>query len=682
VLIEQSWVQDQDAEIKPAINSSQSGKPVRPKSRKDSSNAGSYSGRVQLSPSEENIDSTGPVAAGAQAQDHSVWIPPANGVTHGSSASQGLRITSQPMGPLAARVQALFAEQTDSQLTQGSATAIRVQRSAPMTSPGIPAAASSSQYKVAQYTPSAQEAATGAYSARQQPASQPQPAAQQPAQQPVKPTAGKRSRKSRKAANAAAAHASQPYAPAVAPAPAQQPMQQSQYPDLPSTTPAPTTGVGLTDEELQQRNLPPLRGPWVRVQRESRAVSPREEAEMQLRSIESSYSAWLGGAGIVNYRSGNLGFDHLTALEAPFEVSLAAGYHARLTFIPKPVFLDSGQADGNSILQVTTLGQTRSSTIPQPLGTLLTTDSTPPPQQNAAGLGGEIQLAFQQFAVSVGYTPYGFLVSNVMGRVQWKPGNGPFTFSFVRDSVKDSQLSYGGLRDPGSASLSFPGNIWGGVIANQGGLQYARGGADSGYYLGANAQYITGYNVEINNRIDGTGGAYWRLVTSPEYGNLSIGANFFGMHYAHNEDAFTYGMGGYFSPQAYFLGNVPLTWAGHSGTQWHYTLMGSLGLQAFQQDLAALWPLAGQKSVEVNSGNLALPAKTIVAASYDLRGQVAYAIGPHWFVGGFMGANNSRNYSSFTAGFSVHYMFRSQPSTVAGPTGLFPVDGIRPFTVP
>ena len=70
---------------------------------------------------------------------------------------------------------------------------------------------------------------------------------------------------------------------------------------------------------------------------------------MQLRSIESGYSSWLGGTGIVNYRSGALGFDHLSALEAPFEASAPLGYNARVTLIAKPVFLDSGQADGNSL---------------------------------------------------------------------------------------------------------------------------------------------------------------------------------------------------------------------------------------------------------------------------------------------------------------------------------------------
>ena len=141
-------------------------------------------------------------------------------------------------------------------------------------------------------------------------------------------------------------------------------------------------------------------------------------------------------------------------------------------------------------------------------------------------------------------------------------------------------------------------------------------------------------------------------------------------------------MGGYFSPQSYFLANVPFTWVGHSGTRWHYDILGSLGVQAFQENLTPLFPLVAQSSIEVGTGNLALPAKTSVGPNYDLRAHAAYQIGPHWFAGGYFGANNSRNYSSVNTGFFVRYLFRSQPSTVAGPTGLFPTDGFRPFTVP
>jgi hypothetical protein len=462
-----------------------------------------------------------------------------------------------------------------------------------------------------------------------------------------------------------------------------QPAQQVPT-EEPTPTPAPSTETGLSDEELQQRNLPPLRGPWIRIQRQGNPIGPREEAEMQLRSIESGYSPWLGGAGVINYRSGSLGYDHLSALEAPFEVSMPLGPNVRLTVVAKPVFLDSGQADGTSTLTVqefTTTGSTLVS-IPQPIGTLTAAATTLPPQQNAAGVGGEVQMAFPHLAIAGGYTPEGFLVATFTGRFYWKPANGPFTLNFSRDPVRDTQLSYSGLRDPSGNTLGSMGQIWGGVVANQGKVQFAQGGAESGYYFGLGGQYLTGYTVQTNNRFDGSGGAYWRLKTAPEYGDLSIGANFFGMHYEHNEDAFTHGMGGYFSPQFYLLANVPFTWVGHYGARWHYNILGSLGVQAFQEDAAPLWPLGVDKALETAMNNAMLPAKTSVGANYDLRSHVSYQIGPHWFAEGFVGANNSRNYAAVNAGFSIHYMIRAQPSTATTPTGIFPTEGVRPFAVP
>jgi hypothetical protein len=585
-------------------------------------------------------------------------------------------------------------EQTKEQPMAESAPVVSASDDTPATqsAPAEPAVrfsaapAPSVEYNVAQYTPSAQEAASGASSASRRLSKSQQQAAAEPPAEPLATKPAKKSRKDRKVAATSSRQAeqvsSQNAVPVLPPPPPQLEISASS-----SALPAPAATV--TDEQLMERNLPPLRGPYTRVQREPRVLTPRDEVEMQLHSIESGFSAWLGGTGIVNTRSGDLGYSRLTALEAPFEASMPLGTSARFTVVAKPVFLDSGQADGSSLIQLSTLGRKNLGAQVQPMGTLMTTDTNPPPQQNATGIGGEAQLRFPHLALAVGYTPAGFLVATITGRVQWKPENGPFTFNFSRDPVKETQLSYAGLRDPGSTSLGYSGDIWGGVVANLGGVQYARGDEQSGFYVGAGGGSLNGYHVEPNTRIDGNGGAYWRVRTLPEYGNLNIGANFFAMHYAHNESAFTYGMGGYFSPQVYFLANVPVTWSGHSGTRWHYNILGSFGLQAFQEDLTALFPaftgIENVKTITVDSTtytDLALPAKTSVGANYDLRTQVAYRIGPHWFAGGFFGANNARDYSAISLGFSVRYLFREQPSKVAGPTGIFPSDGLRPFLVP
>lgn len=658
-----------------------------------------YMGKMNLPPSEETIDTIDPTStAAANAKPKSpqppVWT--ANSTTPAPS----LRITARPMGPLPAQAQALFADQTDGQLTQGFASYIHSVGNAPAGPlPSLhPTPATNGQYSVAQYTPSAQEAATGAYSApkqRQQTPTAPSNIShQQSAAASAKPSASHPVAGKKKTTHPAAAQSTTQtlaQAPAQAPAepttPPGQPTQQVPAPteeSVPTPAPAPTTDTGLTDEELEQRNLPPLRGPWVRIQRQPNPTSPREEAEMQLRSIESGYSPWLGGTAVLNYRSGSPGYDHLAALEAPFEASMPLGYNVRLTVVAKPVFLDSGQADGTSTITVqeSTAAGTALVSIPQPIGTLTTTATNLPPQQNAAGVGGEVQMAFPHLAIAGGYTPEGFLVATYTGRFSWKPANGPFTLNFSRDPVRDTQLSYSGLRDPNGDTPGNLGQIWGGVTANQGTVQFAQGDVESGYYFGVGGQYLGGYHVQANNRVDGTGGAYWRIKTAPEYGNLSIGANFFGMHYEHNEDALTHGMGGYFSPQFYLLANVPFTWMGHYGTLWHYNIFGSLGVQAFQENTAPLWPLAVDKALETAMSNAMLPAKTSVGANYDVHSQVAYQIGPHWFVEGFVGANNSRNYAAVNAGFSIHYMFRAQPSTAATPTGIFPVEGVRPFAVP
>jgi cellulose synthase operon protein C len=608
-----------------------------------------------------------------------------------SDLPSGLRLSAEPMNPAAARAQALLSDETDAQLTQGfsirylsNATGAPANASAP-TQIQKEQQSNFAAMSNAQYTPSAQDAAAGAYSAQKQTTATPS-ASSVPVQSTPSPTVDQQPAPSLKPSPAHKKRNPQAQTtqtvPTLVTAPGQQPPADQPLPVTGGDTPAQsTTTTGLTDEELKQRNLPPLRGPWTRLTRQQpAAVDPREEAEMQLRAIEGGYSGWLGATGVIAHRTGQAGYDGLTSLESQLEASVPLGTAARLTFIAHPAFLDSGQATGNAVVNLTT------GLVPEPFGTGFgatpATDpgTNPPAQQNAAGIGGEAQVTFGNLAIAGGYTPYGFLISNWTARASWRPGRGPFTFSVNRDSVKDTQLSYAGLRDPYSATPFNPGTVWGGVMSDAANIQYSRGDLNSGFYVGAGGQYLTGLRVKDNRRFDGSVGAYWRIFSMPEYGTLNVGANFFGMHYTTNLQGFTVGMGGYFSPQAYFLANVPVTWTGHYQTRWHYTVLGSFGVQGFEQNSETIFPL-----LQPSIGIPALPALTSVGPNYDVRGQVAYSISEHWFVGGFAGANNSRNYTIVNAGFSVRYLFRPQPSTVAGPTGLFQTDDqhmIRPLTVP
>ena len=200
-------------------------------SSKHSSSASTpYSGKMNLPPSEENITSTdsslpeqpqtnrsSPVfipvpepSTAPVAPSEPVYIPPPQSsvTSPDGNAQPSMRITSQPIDSKAAEAQARFAEQTDPQLTQGSAGQIHTLANAPVSLPSNPvhpalgqAPPGNTEYSATQYTPSAQEAATGAYSAPKQqttttppPAPQPAPAAQPPTSSMTTPAPQKKTK--------------------------------------------------------------------------------------------------------------------------------------------------------------------------------------------------------------------------------------------------------------------------------------------------------------------------------------------------------------------------------------------------------------------------------------------------------------------------------------------------------
>lgn len=440
------------------------------------------------------------------------------------------------------------------------------------------------------------------------------------------------------------------------------PQNNSGEPSVPISTPSDQIiGNPPVLARSEALALPPLRGAVVRAERPK---TEREQIEEQLAVLQGASSGWLGGSSGVNYRSGQPGYDRLAAYSIQIEGSGTLGPNVRTTVITQPVLLDAGQA-----LSTATF---RQGTLPA---------NAVPYEQSAAGIGGEFQLRASSFAARVGYTPNGFLVANVTGGLYVHPPSSHFTLTFGRDPITDTQLSYAGLRDLGSRSSTYPGNVWGGVITNAVEAQLAFGDNRAGWYIQGGGQYITGHHVEDNSRFDGDAGAYWAVWQRPEYGSLTLGMNFFGMHYDHNLRYFTYGQGGYFSPEAYMLAGIPVTFNGHYGPRFHYRLVGSLGVQALQESSTPYFPL--DPAIQAANNDPYYPGQTSVGVNYSLNAEGAYAVAEHWYVGGYLNFNNARDYAAEDVGFFVRYLFRPQPANEEiGPTGIFPIQGLRPLQVP
>jgi hypothetical protein len=379
-------------------------------------------------------------------------------------------------------------------------------------------------------------------------------------------------------------------------------------------------------------------------------LGPGQQAQTELEGLASRYSAWMGGGTTLGSRSGTPGFDQLTRLEADFESSAVLGENARLTVRALPVLLSAGAADGTSNYGY---GASGAALIGQ--------------DQFQSGVGGEVQLATRMVDASVGFTPYSFYVSHILGSLSVHPSSLPFSFRVYRDQVKETMLSYAGEKDP------LTGEIWGGVVATGAEGNLSLGSAQTGFYVQGGAAELTGVNVNNNSRISGSTGAYW-TVYSNEYGVLKMGANMTGLHYAQNQRYFTIGQGGYFSPDSYLLLNAPFTWQSRPINRFVYTIKGSLGVQSFHEGTALPGSLIATDTAPTAQANM--------GANYNLDMNMAYRLDEHWDIGGFVGVNNAHDYQDRTAGFAVKYMQRPQVDVEGGPTGLFDERAIRPLIVP
>ncbi len=473
----------------------------------------------------------------------------------------------------------------------------------------------------------------------------------------------------------------EPTPPAVNPPPASspsagQPLGGQPYPLI--GPPYPLAAYG----ELMARNVPPLGGFY-----EAQAplpMTPRQEAESELESLEGSYSGWWGVTPIGRVRSGTSGLDRLTDVEAPGEVSTVLGRSVRLTAVARPVFLNSGVLNTSSFT---------GSNVPY-LGTMPANSANPPAQQFSSGVGGEVQLTTRNLGLAAGYTPSNFLVQNITGHFSWRLFGGHFTLFGDRDPVKDTQLSYAGLHDPATITPLYIGKSWGGVVSSTGGARIDLGGSGSGVYFSADGGILHGYHVLNNSKVEGAMGAYLRVKNWPSAGSLTVGGALFGMHYHYDEAGLSYGQGGYFSPDSYFLAAVPVTFNGAYKSNFHYLVSGAFGVQTFQQDWEYFYPLDPglQSNLQVNLGctltQLAAhtcaeyPVTADTKLNYAINSEVSYRFGEHWYLGGFVSANNTDNYNAVSGGFFFRYALRKQHASEGYPSGLFPVDGFRPLRVP
>jgi cellulose synthase operon protein C len=301
------------------------------------------------------------------------------------------------------------------------------------------------------------------------------------------------------------------------------------------------------------------------------------------------------------------------------------------------VYAFSGTPDGSSNQMFGTL----------PAGALF-------PEQSQVGYAGLAQISTSTFGMAVGTSPQGFPVHNVTGGIRFRPLNGWFTFLGVRDSVKDSLLSYAGVQDPAT------GIRWGGVVSNTGTVKFDSTPPTNyrykalGGYASASYSFLQGLNVPDNWGGSGNAGVYWQMVPG-----LTLGVNAFAMHYNKNLNFYSFGQGGYFSPQQFYLATIPISWyARHP--RFEYQIKFSGGVQYLRQDASPFYPVL-PGSTPVVQGVYASSESTVPNYNADIR--LGYRVAPHVYLGAFATASNASNYYEQSAGFSLKFLVDPIPTS-------------------
>ncbi len=166
-------------------------------------------------------------------------------------------------------------------------------------------------------------------------------------------------------------------------------------------------------------------------------------------------------------------------------------------------------------------------------------------------------------------------------------------FKGERRAMTDSLLSYFGYED------RMSGTYWGGVTKNGGSIEYAYDDGFVGASLETNAYRYLGKNVLSNSSYGLKSTLYVHPFKPTMYEDMTVGLSLSYDNYSHNENHFTLGHGGYFSPQNYYIASIPFTYMKRTDDL-KFTANIALGYQSYKENEEDYFPTNKQYQSDLN----------------------------------------------------------------------------------
>lgn len=402
----------------------------------------------------------------------------------------------------------------------------------------------------------------------------------------------------------------------------------------------------------QAAPAPTLPAPRPRPARVARTLGD-ELSEVQAEQGRTS----LEMAGVIRSRSGEAGLGQLDLVQTPIEGRKTIEDVGQVSVKVTPVVASAGQ--------VSQAARSRSGTL-----ALDATGVTVTPSQSDAGVGVAVALKTRTLTADIGTTPVGFAVTDIVGGLRYVDEFAQgmtLTVDASRRALTDSLLAFAGTKDERT------GRVWGGVRATGVRAQLGWEQADVGVYGYGSLHALNGERVASNSRFELGAGSFWqaqRLADS----QIDVGMNLGYQHHRRNLSGYTWGHGGYFSPQHLLSLTVPVNWIGRSG-RLSWGLQGSAGLQSSREDAAPYFPTdaAAQSALE------SLVAQQRVASAYygarsdsglvlNLGGAMEYQLTRNLDIGTRLGLERAAQYTQGSG--SIYLRLSLEPRSGLGGGGL------------
>jgi len=343
-------------------------------------------------------------------------------------------------------------------------------------------------------------------------------------------------------------------------------------------------------------------------------------------------------------RSGEVGLSQLKELGGTAEIStdFAGG---RVSGKASAVVLDAGQPSGSGLARFGRNATAEAIGIVDQQPSQLTRAET----QHASGVAVSVGYENKIVKADVGTTPLGFEKNQVAGGIAVTPRLSRYSTARIwaeRRPVTDSVISYAGTTDPVSDQF------WGAVMKVGGGASFSYDKDGSGVYADGSYYRYDGTNVADNHGVQVNVGGYLRIYRDTR-SSLTVGVNANYQQFGNNQNYFTFGNGGYFSPQSFLSVSFPVRYAMH-GERLDVDASIVPGYQSYDQRSSLIYPTdpaaQGQlDSLKAQNDDVRARFDSISKTGFGISagGSVYYRVSPSTRIGGELNLNTFGDYNEF-----------------------------------